>query len=33
MEGNEFLTEEKQVPRGRMLASDHLPVVCRIHYQ
>lgn len=33
MEGHEFLTEEKQVPRGRALASDHLPVVCRIHYQ
>jgi endonuclease/exonuclease/phosphatase family metal-dependent hydrolase len=31
--GHEFLTEEKQVPRARKLASDHLPVVCRISYQ
>jgi endonuclease/exonuclease/phosphatase family metal-dependent hydrolase len=33
MEGHSFLTEPKQVPRGEGLASDHLPVVCRIHYQ
>lgn len=33
MEGHEFLTEGKRVPRGAALASDHLPVVCRIHYQ
>jgi endonuclease/exonuclease/phosphatase family metal-dependent hydrolase len=33
MEGHEFLTAEKRVPRGPALASDHLPVVCRIHYQ
>ncbi len=33
MDGHEFLTKKKQVPRGKKLASDHLPVVCRIHYQ
>jgi hypothetical protein len=33
MEGHELLTEDKQVPRGKKLASDHLPLVCRIHYQ
>lgn len=32
LEGHNFLTEKKQVPRGARHASDHLPVVCRINY-
>jgi endonuclease/exonuclease/phosphatase family metal-dependent hydrolase len=33
MEGHSFLTDSKQVPRAESQASDHLPVVCEIHYQ
>jgi len=33
MGGHDFLTADKQVPRNPGLASDHLPVVCEIHYQ
>lgn len=33
IEGHRFLTPDKQVPRGAEHASDHLPVVCKIHYQ
>lgn len=32
LEGHTFLTK-KQVPRTKRYASDHLPLVCRIHYQ
>lgn len=33
LEGHDFLTPGKRVPRGRAFASDHLPVVCKMHYQ
>ncbi len=33
LEGHDFLTAGKQVPRSPNLALDHLPVVCQIHYQ
>jgi exonuclease III len=32
LEQNKFLTKKKQIPRGEKFASDHLPVVCEIHY-
>jgi endonuclease/exonuclease/phosphatase family metal-dependent hydrolase len=34
LEGNDFLTPEKQVPKAnRRSSSDHLPVICELHYQ
>lgn len=33
MEENEFLVRKNNVPRTPKYASDHLPILCRIHYQ
>lgn len=33
LEGRSLLTRKKKTPRGGELGSDHLPVLCQIHYQ